>query len=135
MSRSEERSHARSVHTRSAHTPHGDVEYEVVACANCGTEVVPDDAVSVAVGTESYTCDGLPICRATHERPRETHALCAYCAEATLGYTDGPDGVGDRLSAFTADHSAVGVGLWLGIVAGVALSTVLLVVQLLVGVV
>ena len=120
---------------RSAHTPHGDVEYEVVICANCGEEVLPDDAVPVGIGAESYTCGGLPICRETHQRPRDTRALCAYCAEATLEYTDEPDGVGDQLSEFAANTSPVGVGLWLGIVGGVALSVGLLVVQLLVGVV
>ena len=120
--------------SRSAHTPHGDVEYEVVVCANCGEELIPDDAVPVGIGAESYTCGGLPICRETHQRPREIRALCAYCAEATLGYSDEPDGVADRLSEFVGDASAVGVGLWLGLVGGIALSVALLVVQLLVGV-
>ena len=120
--------------SRSAHTPHGDVEYEVVVCANCGEELMPDDAVPVGIGAESYTCVGLPICRETHRRPRDVRALCAYCAEATLGYTDEPDGVADRLSEFAADASAVGVGLWLGIVGGVALTVALLIVRLLVGV-
>ena len=119
---------------RSAHTPHGDVEYEVVVCANCGEELMPKDAVPVGIGTESYTCGGLPICRETHQRPRETRVLCAYCAEATLDYADEPDGVTDRLSEFADDASPIGVGLWLGIVGGVALSIGLLVVQLLVGV-
>lgn len=119
---------------RSAHTPHGDVEYEVIVCANCGEEVLPADAVPVGIGAESYTCGGLPICRETHQRPRDVRALCAYCAEATLGYTDEPDGVADRLSEFADDASAVGVGLWLGIVGGVALTVALLIVQLLVGV-
>lgn len=135
MSRSDGSQHTGSTRTRSAHTPHGEVEYDVVACANCGSEVMPDDAVPVAVGSETYTCDGLPFCRATHERPRETHVLCAYCAEATLGYTAEPDGVGDRLASFAADHSAVGVGLWLGVVAGVAVSAAIVVLQLLVGLV
>jgi len=121
--------------SRSAHTPHGDVEYEVVACVNCGEEVIPEAAVPVGVGTESYTCGGLPICRETHQRPRETHALCEYCAEATLGYTHEPDGVADRVSELAEETSAVGVGLWIGIVGGVALSVGLLIVQLLVGVV
>ena len=120
--------------TRSAYTPHGDVEYEVVVCASCGEEVVPAEAVPVGIGTESYTCGGLPICRETHQRPHETHALCEYCAEATLGYTRGPDGVADRVAEFSEETSAVGVGLWLGVVGGVALSVGLLIVQLLVGV-
>ncbi len=119
--------------TRSAPTPHGDVEYEVVSCANCGEEVVPEDAVPVGIGAESYSCDGLPFCRETHERPRAHAALCTYCAEATLGYTGGPDGVGDRLATFTENHSAVGVGLWLGVVVGIALAVGLLVVRLVVG--
>ncbi|WP_418280174.1 hypothetical protein [Halorubrum sp. DTA98] len=122
-------------HTRSAHTPHGDVEYEVVACANCGEEVMPDDAVPVGIGTEAYSCDGLPFCRATHERPRERRVLCDYCAEATLDYARDPDGVADRLAEFASERSAVGVGLWLGVVGGVALSVGLLVVRLLVGIV
>ncbi len=121
-------------HTRSAHTPHGDVEYTVVTCVNCGTEVVPDDAVTVAVGTETYTCGGLPFCRETHERPRAVRALCGYCAAATLEYDDEPDGVGDRLAAFAADGSAVGVGLWLGTVVGVALVVALSVLRLVLGV-
>ena len=120
--------------TRSAPTPHGDVAYEVVTCANCGTEVVPEDAVPVGVGTETYVCTGLPFCRESHERPREHAALCTYCAEATLGYTAGPDGVGDRLAAFSEEHSALGVGLWLGVVVGVALAVGLLTVRLVLGI-
>ncbi len=121
--------------TRSAVTPHGDVEYEVVTCAHCGEEVMPADAVPVGVGVETYSCDGIPFCRETHERPRETHVLCAYCAEATLGYTDGPDGITDRLDELAAETSAIGLGLWLGVVGGVALSVGLLLVQLLIGLV
>ncbi|GAB6879879.1 hypothetical protein JCM17823_21530 [Halorubrum gandharaense] len=120
--------------TRSAPTPHGDVEYEVVTCANCGEEVVPEDAVPVGIGAETYSCDGLPFCRSEHERPRERRALCGYCAEATLEYTREPDGVRDRLEEFAAEASPMGIGLWLGIVGGVALSVALLVVRLLVGV-
>ncbi len=121
--------------TRSAFTPHGDIEYEVVTCDSCGEEVIPEDAVPVGVGAETYTCDGIPFCRETHERPRETHVLCTYCAEATLGYTGGPDGVADRIDELAEETSAVGVGLWLGVVGGVALSVGLLLVQLIVGLV
>lgn len=120
--------------TRAARTPHGDVEYDVVTCTHCGEAVLPSDAVPVGIGTESYTCDGLPICRASHERPRDTHVLCAYCADAVLGYTADPDGVADRITAVADDTSALAVGLWLGIVGGVAIAVGLLVVQLLVGV-
>ena len=96
---------------------------------------MPEAAVPVAIGSETYTCDGLPFCRAEHERPREQRVLCGYCAEATLGYTAEPDGVRDRLAEFAGESSAIAVGLWLGVVGGVALSAALIVLQLLVGVI
>lgn len=99
------------------HTPHGEVEYEVVTCANCEAEVVPREAVLVGVGFEEVSCDGLPICRATHERPIETRALCGYCAEQVLDYEAEPaGGVRRRLAEFANESSATSVGLWLGTV-------------------
>lgn len=109
--------------TVEATTPHGSVEYDVVSCSNCGTEVVPSEAVIVGIGRETYRCDGLPFCRAEHERPRERRALCEYCAEEMLEYPYGADGLGDRVREFAAENSAVGVGLWLGTVLTIAVGT------------
>ncbi|NUE01281.1 hypothetical protein HUB97_02070 [Halorubraceae archaeon YAN] len=110
--------------TVNAHTPHGDVSYEVITCVNCGEEVVPEDAVMVGIGFEAVRCDGLPICRATHEAPTEVRALCEYCAEGILSYQHGTTGdVKRRLVAFTEEASPVGVGVWLG----TAIATTLLV--------
>ncbi|ERH04128.1 MAG: hypothetical protein A07HR60_00637 [uncultured archaeon A07HR60] len=107
--------------TVTAQTRHGDVQYEVVLCANCGSEVMPDDAVHVGVGREKYACDGMPFCRATHEQPSHDHALCGYCAQQLFGYSDEPGGVTAQLDQFATESSAVEVGVWLGIVAAVGI--------------
>ncbi|AUX08634.1 hypothetical protein AArcSl_0996 [Halalkaliarchaeum desulfuricum] len=107
--------------TVEAETPHGAVEYDVVACTNCRTEIVPEEAVLVGIGRETYTCDGLPICRTQHERPAETRVLCSYCAEEVLDYGGEPDGVGDRLADIAEETSALSVGVWIGTALGIAL--------------
>lgn len=69
-------------------TAHGDVEYEVVECANCDTELLPEEAVQVTIGEvagRQYW---------SHKRQTEVsvkgkptyRALCEYCAESNLDY-------------------------------------------------
>ncbi len=110
-------------------TQHGDIAYEVVTCANCGEDVLPEDALMVGLEFESVRCDGLPICRTTHQQPTETRVICSFCSESVFGYP--PQKTGDVrqwLQTVADDESPVGVGLWLGIVIGVGLLVALAVV-------
>lgn len=116
--------------TATAPTRHGDIQYEVVLCANCGSELMPEDAVSVGIGREEHTCDGLPICRATHEQPHRNHALCGYCAQELFGYGAEPTGVANRLEQFADETSPVEVGLWVGIMSAVAIAALVILLRL-----
>lgn len=43
--------------TQTAHTAHGQVEYEVVECDSCGTNVLPDETVVFTIGDrEGVAC-------------------------------------------------------------------------------
>jgi ribosomal protein S27AE len=75
--------------TQTIETAHGTIEYDTKRCANCETEVVTDEAVSVVLGGEVdkvYSTLG-KIDLEGHEI-RASH-LCPYCAESVFDY-DGP---------------------------------------------
>lgn len=116
--------------TVTASTRHGDVQYEVVLCANCGSEVMPEEAVNVGIGSEEVSCDGLPICRATHKQAHQNHALCGYCAQQLFGYAAEPTGVTEQLEQFATDTSPVEIGLWVGIVSAVAITVLVTLLRL-----
>jgi hypothetical protein len=71
-----------TVPTETATTAYGEVEYETVACDNCGNEVIDDEAVAgvVGVNVSGGMFGGMEVNRG------EPFNLCPHCAEALFGY-------------------------------------------------
>lgn len=96
-------------------TPHGEIEYETVACENCDSDVLTDEAVYVGIGLKTGTCSGIN--DHTYDTYRRSVALCDYCAEETLGIT------GRLRQEIKAPHTpigaiAIGLAVGLGFIAG-----------------
>lgn len=67
--------------TTTVETAHGNLEYELVTCANCGNEVLTDEAAHITVNPAGidHNWDGSTVAGGRQD------ALCPYCASSLFG--------------------------------------------------
>lgn len=71
--------------TTTAQTIHGEVEYEVIECPNCGNDEKSEEAVHLVVGEPSNVRRSSVHKQVDYDGDFTHTALCQTCAENTLG--------------------------------------------------